>query len=137
MIRTRFKKVLLVAPEIFPDRLLTDYSQVRHISATGAIFPSIYELNPDVIVFDYEFMAKDIEKTLRRLNGNKFYSKVRICCFKNAPNEKTDSFLKVLGVDQLIYREELTPTSKHRSLLNTFTALVDASVVQQVVNVTQ
>jgi hypothetical protein len=137
MIRTRFKKVLLVAPEVFPDRLLTDYSHVRHISATGAIFPSIYELNPDVIVFDYEFMAKDIEKTLRRLSGNKFYSKVKICCFKNSPNEKTDSFLKVLGVDHLIYREDLIQTPKERSLLHTFNALIDASVVKRVINVTQ
>src|SRR4051794_38607892 len=102
MIRTRLKRVLLVAPEIFPNQLLTDYTNVKHISAASSVFPSIYELSPDVIVFDYDFMGKELERTLRRIQVNKFYNKIKICCFKNSPNEKTDSFLKVLGVDHLI-----------------------------------
>jgi len=136
MIHTRFKKVLLVAPEIFPDQLLTDYTHVTHISSSGSVFPSIYELTPDIIVFDYEFMGKELENTLRRIQVNKFYDKVKICCFKNAPNLKTDSFLKVLGVDHLIYREALTKSSKSGSLLNTLNAVVDASIVKWVMNVT-
>jgi hypothetical protein len=136
MIRTRFKKVLLVAPEIFPNQLLTDYTNVKHISAASGIFPAIYEMSPDVIVFDYEFMGKDMEKTLRRLKVNKFYNKVKICCFKNAANENADSFLKVLGVDHLIYREDLVQTTKSKSLLNTFSSVVDASIVKWVINVT-
>jgi len=136
MIRTRFKKVLLVAPEIFPNQLLTDYTNVKHISAASSIFPAIYEMSPDVIVFDYEFMGKDMEKTLRRLKVNKFYNKVKICCFKNSANENADSFLKVLGVDHLIYREDLVQTTKSKSLLNAFNSVVDASIVKWVINVT-
>ncbi len=137
MIRTRFKKVLLVAPDIFPNQLLADYTHVKHVSATSSIFPSIYELTPDVIVFDYEFIGKDLEKILRRIQVNKFYNKVKICCFKNTANEKTDSFLKVLGVDHFIYREALTENPKNKSVLNTFNSIIDASIVKWVVNVTQ
>jgi hypothetical protein len=136
MIRTRFKKVLLVAPEIFPNQLLTDYTNVRHVTATSGVFPSIYEQSPDVIVFDYEFMGKELEHILRRIQTNKFYNKIKICCFKNSPNEKTDSFLKVLGVDHLIYREQLTEKSKSKSLLNAFNSVIDASIVKWVINVT-
>jgi hypothetical protein len=137
MIRTRFKKVLLVAPEIFPNQLLADYTNVRHITATSSVFPSIYEQSPDVIVFDYDFMGKDLEKTLRRLKTNKFYNKIKICCFKNSANEKTDSFLKVLGVDHMIYREQLTENAKSKSLLSTFNSVIDASIVKWVISATQ
>ncbi|MCR8558635.1 hypothetical protein KXD93_13345 [Mucilaginibacter sp. BJC16-A38] len=136
MIRTRFKKVLLVAPDIFPNQLLADYTNVRHVSATSSIFPSIYELSPDVIVFDYEFMGKEMEKTLRRIKVNKFYSKVKICCFKNTANEKTDSFLKAIGVDYFVYRADLGENSKNKSVLNTFNSIIDASIVKWVMNVT-
>lgn len=137
MIRTRCKKVLLVAPEIFPNQLLTDYTNVKHISAASSIFPSIYEMSPDVIVFDYEFMGKDMEKTIRRIKVNKFYNKIKICCFKNTVNENTDSFLKALGVDHLVYREDLSQTTKSKSLLNTFNSVIDASIVKWVISVTQ
>jgi hypothetical protein len=137
MIRTRFKKVLLVAPEIFPNQLLADYTNVRHVTAPSSVFPSIYEQSPDVIVFDYDFMGKDLEKTLRRLKTNKFYNKIKICCFKNSANEKTDSFLKVLGVDHMIYREQLTESSKSKSLLSAFNSVIDASIVKWVISATQ
>ncbi|MDP9077994.1 MAG: hypothetical protein M3O71_11255 [Bacteroidota bacterium] len=136
MIRTRFKKVLLVAPDIFPNQLLADYTNVRHVSTTSSIFPSIYELSPDVIVFDYEFMGKEMEKTLRRIKVNKFYSKVKICCFKNTASEKTDSFLKAIGVDHFVYRADLGENSKNKSVLNTFNSIIDASIVKWVMNVT-
>lgn len=137
MIRTRFKKVLLVAPEIFPNQLLADYTNVRHVTAASSVFPSIYEQSPDVIVFDYELMGKEFEKTLRRIKTNKFYNKIKICCFKNTVNEKTDSFLKVLGVDHMIYREQLTENAKSKSLLNTFNSVIDASIVKWVIGATQ
>jgi hypothetical protein len=136
MIRTRFKKVLLVAPEIFPNQLLADYSYVKHISATGSIFPAIYEINPDVIIFDYEFIGNDLEKILRRIRVNKFYNKVKICCFKNSLNENTDSFLKVLGVDHLIYRDELIHSTKSKAVVNTLNSIIDASILKWVINVT-
>ena len=137
MIRTRFKKVLLVAPEIFPNQLLADYTNVRHVTAASSVFPSIYEQSPDVIVFDYELMGKEFEKTLRRIKTNKFYNKIKICCFKNTVNEKTDSFFKVLGVDHMIYREQLTENAKSKSLLNTFNSVIDASIVKWVIGATQ
>ncbi len=136
MIRTRFKKVLLVAPDIFPNQLLSDYTHVKQISATGSIFPSIYELSPDIIVFDYELIGKDLENILRRIKVNKFYSKIKICCFKNSANESTDSFLKVLGVDHMVYREDLIKNQKSKPVLNAFNSMIDASIVKWVINVT-
>jgi hypothetical protein len=137
MIRTRFKKVLLVAPDIFPDQLIADYGNVKHVSTTTGIFPSIYEVSPDVIVFDYEFVGKDLENVLRRIRVNKFYNKIKICCYKNTPNEKTDSLLKALGVDQLVYREDLVAKAVNNSkVLNTVNSFIDASIIKWVANAT-
>ena len=136
MIRTRFKKVLLVAPEIFPNKLLTDYTNVRHVSNATGVFPAIFETTPDVIVFDYEFMGKGLENTLRRIQTNKFYNKIKICCFKNSPSEKVDSFLKVLGVDHFVYRQDLLQDTKNKSVLNALNSIVDASIVKWVINAT-
>ncbi len=66
MIRTRSKKVLLLAPEVFPGQLLAGYDNVKHVSATSTIFPNIHELKPDVIFFDHAHMGDNLEKTLRR-----------------------------------------------------------------------
>jgi len=135
MIRTRFKKVLLVAPDVFPDQLLTDYSHVKHISTVAGIFPSIYQLNPDIIVFDYDFVGKEMEKVLRRITMNKFYNKIKICCYKETPNEKTDSLLKVLGVDLLVFKEDLVKSQKSKSVLNTVNIIIDASILKWVASV--
>jgi hypothetical protein len=118
MIRTRFKKVLLVAPAVLPEHLLSDYKNVKHIHAVSQIFPSLFELNPDLIMFDYDFVGNDIEKILRRIKINKFYSKLKICCYKTSPDEKTDSLLKALGVDQLYYRADFAKPQKNKTLMN-------------------
>ncbi|WP_428328534.1 hypothetical protein [Mucilaginibacter sp.] len=136
MIRTRFKKVLLVAPAIFPHQLMAEHTNVKHVSAVPSIFPAIYELSPDLIVFDYEFMGKEMEKVLRRIKVNKFYSHIKICTYKNSPNEKTDSLLKALGVDQLIYREELNKAALSKKAVNPLSALIDASIIKWVANIT-
>ncbi len=112
MIRTRFKKVLLVAPDVFPGQLLTGNKNVKHIAAISGIFPSIFELNPNVIIFDYDYVGADIEKVLRRIKINRFYDKLKICCYKARPNEKTDSLLKALGVDHLFYQEDILKAQK-------------------------
>jgi hypothetical protein len=135
MIRTRFKKVLLVAPEVFPNRLLTDYENVKHISALSAIFPAIFELNPHVIVFDYDYMGKDMEKILRRISINKFYDKIKICCYKSEPNEKIDDFLKVLGVDQMVYLEDLARLKKNKPAVNSLNTIFDASIMKLMASV--
>ncbi len=130
MIRTRYNKVLLVAPEVFPDELLTDYKNVKHISSISRIFPSLNELNPDLVIFDYEFVGKDLEKILRRININTFYDKLKIYCFKSRPDEKTDGLLKALGVDGLIYQEDLLKPSKNKTMVNNFSAVLDSSILK-------
>jgi len=132
MIRTRFKKVLLVAPAVLPDQLLSDYKNVKHVSTITAIFPSIYELNPNVIVFDYDFMGNEMEKIVRRIKMNKFYSKLKICCYKSVPNDKTDSLLKALGVDTLIYHADLEKSPKSKTIISSFNTLVDSSLMKLV-----
>jgi hypothetical protein len=132
MIRTRFKKVLLVAPAVLPDQLLTDYKNVKHVSTLTAIFPSIYELNPNVIVFDYDFMGNEMEKIVRRIKINKFYSKLKICCYKSVPNDKTDSLLKALGVDTFIYHADLEKSQKSTTIISSFNTLVDSSLMKLV-----
>jgi hypothetical protein len=134
MIRTRFKKVLLVAPSVFPEQLLTDYKNVKHIAAINGIFPSIFELNPNVIIFDYDYVAQDIEKILRRIKINRFYDKLKICCYKSAPNQKTDSLLKALGVDHVFYQDDIT-AQKSKTILDSFNTMFDASIMKWVASV--
>jgi formyltetrahydrofolate synthetase len=129
MIRTRFKKVLLVAPEVLSHQLSADYKHVRHIYAINRIFPSIYEINPNLIVFDYNFISDDAEKIIRRIRSNNFYNKIKICCYKTKPNTKTDSLLKTIGVDFFIYQEELEAAPKNKNVAHIFSALLDIPVL--------
>ena len=135
MIRTRFKKVLLVAPNDIPDQLLTDYKNVKQITSVSAVFPAIFEAQPDLIVFDCDFMGKDMENTLRRLKANKFYDKIKICGYKGSPNTKTDSLLKVLGVEQMIYLEDLNKKRKANPVISGINNIVDASIMKLVASV--
>jgi hypothetical protein len=135
MIRTRSKKVLLVSSKAFPDQLLVGYDNVKHISTSTAIFPSIHELKPDVILFDHEHMGEDLEKVLRRMQANNFYRHIKICCYKKVECIKADSLLKVLGVDHMIYNEDLQKVSKSKAALNAINNIVDASLVKWVSNV--
>jgi len=130
MIRARFKKVLLVANDVFPDQLLTDYEHVKHVSNINSIFPSIYALAPELIIFDYDFVGKDMEKVLRRIKVNRFYDKVKIYCYKNQHNPETDGLLKVLGVDELIYKDELTKDKKEKTVMNSVNSFFDANVLK-------
>ena len=129
MIRTRFKKILLVAPDVVPDQLLTDYKNVKHITTLAGIFPGIFELNPNIIVFDYDYVASDIEKIIRRIKMNKFYNKLKICCYKSTHNTQTDELLKALGVDEVIYREDLAHSSKSKTA-NPFNTRVSSSIIK-------
>ena len=130
MIRARSKKVILVAPEIFPEQLIRGYSNVKQIGALSNLFPAIFEFNPDLIIFDHDFVgSKDMEKTLRRIRANKFYNSIRIHCFKTEHSEKTDSLLKVLGVDHFTYREDLFKNQKPNSVLNSVNSIIDHSII--------
>src|SRR5258708_39906702 len=112
MIHFRTERVLLVAPNIFSVELLDSNKQIKHITSVDGVFHAIYELAPNMIVFDYDYLNKDMEKILRRIRTNPYYNKIKICCFKSTPNRKIDSFLKVLGVNHVIYRDELHSPSK-------------------------
>lgn len=131
MLHNRLKKIILVAPEIFPEQLIRGYSNVKHVGLISNLFPAIFEFNPDVIIFDHDFVgAKDMEKTLRRIRANKFYNKIRINCFKADHSEKTDSFLKVLGVDHFIYREDLLKEQKPHGVLHSVNSMIDHSIIK-------
>ncbi|WP_454803434.1 hypothetical protein [Mucilaginibacter phyllosphaerae] len=130
MIRTRSKKVLLVAPHVFPDQLLAKYDNVHHIASIAAIFPSVHELKPDVILFDHAHMADQMERVLRRLQTNPFYKHIKICCYKHQERITADETLKALGVDHMIYHADLQKESKGSAALIAINSLVNASVVK-------
>jgi len=129
MIRSRFKKVLLIAPQIPSNQLTTGYENVMHIHAIDRVFPSIYELNPNLIVFDYNYVSKDVEKIVRRIRTNNFYNKIKICCYKTKAEPKADSLLKAIGVDYFVYQEELKAAQKSKNILNIFSVLLDTSIL--------
>lgn len=129
MIRVRSKNVLLVAPETFSVELLANNKLFRHISAAASIFPSIHELKPNLVIFDYDYLTADIEKILRRINTNPAYSKIKVCCYKTREHTKTDSLLKALGVDYIFYPEDFKKAEKGNSITNVFSHIFDATFV--------
>jgi hypothetical protein len=112
MIHSKSERVLLVAPNIFSVQLLASNTQIKHITSVDRVFPAIYEMAPNIIVFDYDYLSQDMEKILRRIRTNDYYNKIKICCFKSSPNRKIDGFLKVLGVNHVIYTNELQNPTK-------------------------
>jgi hypothetical protein len=135
MIGSRLKKILLVAPEVFPEQLIAGYAYVKHVSSPANIFPSIFEFNPDLIVFDYDFLGRDLEKILRRIQTNKFYNKVKITCYKSDANLKVDGFLKVLGVDQFVYKEDLVKAQQPKKVFSNTSSIIDTSIMKLVASV--
>ncbi|MBD1394128.1 hypothetical protein [Mucilaginibacter glaciei] len=132
MIRTRSKKVLLVAPHVFPDQLLVGYGNVKHVSAIATIFPNIHSLKPDVIFFDHTHMGADLEKTLRRLQTNSAYKSIKICLYKKEEAITADSIFKILGVHHIIYSHDLQKASKASAALNAINNMIDASLIRLV-----
>jgi hypothetical protein len=132
MIHFRSERVLLVAPNIFSVQLLDGNKQIKHITCVDRVFPTIYEMSPNMIVFDYEYLSKDLEKMLRRIRTNPYYNKIKICCFKSSPNRKIDEFLRVLGVNHVIYKDELHNASK--STLSHVKSIMDAKVADLLVS---
>src|SRR5665213_1902795 len=112
MIFMKSERVLLVAPNIFSIQLLASNKQIKHIDSVDRVFPAIFEFVPTLIVFDYDYLNNDMEKILRRIRANSYYNKIKICCFKSSPNRKIDGFLKVLGVNHVIYKYELQNSAK-------------------------
>jgi hypothetical protein len=132
MIHFRTERVLLVAPNIFSLKLLASNKQIKHITSVDRVFPSIYEIAPHVIIFDYDYLNTDMEKILRRIRTNAYYNKIRICCFKSSANRRIDEFLKVLGVNHVIYKDELHNHSK--AAINHVKSILDSAVTDLLVN---
>ena len=81
--------------------------QVIAVSSYSKIFTSIFEKKPDVIVFDYNFLDKNAEVVIRRIRTNAFYDRIKIICYRTEPNQQIDSTLKALGVNAMIYKNDL------------------------------
>ena len=128
MIRTRSRRVMVVAPVNFPKQLIVGYSDVIQVSSISRVFPSIHEQAPDLLILDYDFLGKDLERILRRITVNKFYNKIAIHCFKTSRSEKVDSLLKVLGVDQFIYGDNLVKDKKAGGVLDAVNSIIDTSI---------
>lgn len=103
MIRIKAKKILLVAPEFFSTQLLNTDEDVKHVTQTGQIFPVIFDYNPELIVFDYDFLGADFERILRRIKSNSFYKRTKICCYKPKAERKVDGLLSTLGVNYFLH----------------------------------
>jgi riboflavin biosynthesis pyrimidine reductase len=135
MTLSRYKKVLFVTPETDSPQLNVDYKNIKYIHAVTQIFPSIYELNPNLIVLDHTFLLKEMEKVVRRIRTNTFYNKIKICCYKNKVEPKADSLLKAIGVDYFIYEEELQNIQKSKNITGIFNEIMDRSVLHMLTNV--
>src|SRR6202012_5895168 len=134
MTLSRYKKVLFVTPEINSPQLCVGYKDVRYVHAINQIFPSIYELSPNLIVLDHALLSKDLEKVVRRIRTNTFYKKIKICCYKSKVEPKADSLLKALGVDYFIYEEELQNIQKGKNVMGVFNEMLDRSVLHMLTN---
>ncbi len=132
MIFHKYERVLLVAPNIFSVQLLNSNKQIKHITSADRVFPAIYDMIPNLIVFDYDYLSDDMEKILRRIRTNPYYNKIKICCFKSSPNRKIDTFLQVLGVNHVIYKDELHNHTK--AAINQVKSIFDSAVTDLLVN---
>lgn len=134
MIRTRNKKVLYVAPEVSLSQLVADFDNITRVHSIERIFPTIYELSPNLIILDYDYLSKDIEIIVRRLRTNAFYSKIKICCYKSKSDLKIDGLLKAIGVDYFVYEEELREAQKSNNFSSIVAEIVDRSMVSSLLN---
>lgn len=134
MIFNKPERILLVAPNIFSIQLLDSNKQIKHITSVDRVFPAIFEVVPNIIVFDYDYLNKDMEKILRRIRSNAYYNKIKICCFKSSPDRRIDSFLQVLGVNHVIYKHELQNPTK--TVINHVKSILDSAVTDLLVTAT-
>lgn len=100
-------KLLLIVADSTEQINVPVNKTVVHINCVNRVFPAIHEHKPDGIILDYDFLGSEMEKILRRLMSNPFYKGIKISCYKNKPHTKVDDLLKVLGVQQFIYAQEV------------------------------
>lgn len=127
MIRIKSAKVLLVAPDVLSVEVLSSNKQIKHLTSAKSIFPVIYDMKPNLVVFDYDYLSKDIEGILRRMRANAFYDKIKICCYKTKSNTKIDSLLKTIGVNYVICKEDFVENTPAKALSKSLTDLIDRS----------
>ncbi|GAA4336549.1 hypothetical protein GCM10023149_45500 [Mucilaginibacter gynuensis] len=89
----------------------------------------MFEVKPDMILFDYEHVKNDLERIVRRIRMNAFYKKTKICCYKLKAHTGTDELLKAIGVNNFVYPEDLLNNPAEEKV-NIFTAILDASLMR-------
>ena len=107
MVRIKAKTVLLVSPRMLSDQALTVAKSIKHITDVAHIFPAIYEMKPDLIIFDTDFIGEDIGKIIRRIRANSFYDRTKICCYKSSFKLSEESLLRTLGVNDVVNAREI------------------------------
>lgn len=132
MDRNRCKKVLLVAPETYPRQLTNDFKDIKHVTNINLVFPTIFESKPEVIILDFDFTGSDLEKIIRRIKFNKYYQNLKICCYKTSSHTKIDSLLKALGVDQIIYQEDLVEIPKNKSITSYLGTILSGTFLKRI-----
>jgi len=127
MIRISASKIIVVASATSSIPVPSN-KQVVHITHFDRIFPAIHEMQPNGILLDYDYLSTHVEKVLRRLQANPFYSKIKIYCYKSKPNIKADGLLKALGVQYFIYGADLEPKQPNAAF-KALSEIVEARVV--------
>ena len=112
MFSKKCKKVLIVSADNAINKLMnfpesSNTCSICNISNPAKIFTSLYEGKPDIIIFDHDFLKKDVHNILRRIKANAFYDSIKVCCYRTEADQKADDLLKALGVEQMIYKTQL------------------------------
>lgn len=131
MIRIRSKNVLLVAADTFSAEFLSNNKMLKHVSSVNIIFPTIHEIKPNVVIFEYDHLAKDMEKILRRMSTNPAYNRIKIYCYKNKAHTKTDSLLKALGVDAIFYPDDFKKPAESKNMPGVLSAIFEAPIINR------
>lgn len=102
MVRIKAKNILLVSPRMLSEHALMACKSIKHVTDKNQIFPALFEVKPDLIIFDVDFISEDTNKIIRRIRTNAFYDRTKICCYKSNFKISEESLLKSLGVDDLV-----------------------------------
>jgi hypothetical protein len=81
-------------------------TQIFRVDTISKVFPVIFANKPDLIFIDYDCFCKETENLIRRIRTNRFYDSMKICCFKDSKEIRTDTLLKAIGTDYFIYRKD-------------------------------
>jgi len=99
-------KPVLVVTKTTDSIIIPTKNDVIYLADTARLFPAINELQPSMLVLDHDYLGDNLENILRRIHGNPFYNKIKICCYKPHPHTRVDSLLTALGVQHFIYADD-------------------------------